>query len=166
VFHSATGTGIATDVPHTEAGVPHTDADVGANGGTDEATAAEAAERGGLYFQRCRWCHTVMFQRLLCPICASTDLDLELSEGTGTVHRSTVIHRNTSAARTMSLIDMAEGFTVHCRVIGPPDAVRTGARVRLARDVDPARPDQELVFQLCDNPYGAWPSVPAVRRAG
>jgi uncharacterized OB-fold protein len=113
------------------------------------------AEAAPLVYQRCRWCRTAVFQRALCPVCASTDLDEERSAGHGTVTRSTVVHRNTSAVHNLSLIDMAEGFSVRCRVIGaPPDAVRPGARVKLATAVDPNRP--ELVFQLCDSPYGGW----------
>jgi hypothetical protein len=67
------------------------------------------------------------------------------------VARSTVLHRNTSSARNLSLIDMAEGFSVQCTVNGcAPDKVQPGARVRLSATADQTGP--ELVFELCDSP--------------
>jgi uncharacterized protein len=120
----------------------------------ETAVTDEAAEDDGLYFQRCRWCGTTMFNRLLCHICASTDFEVERSEGVGVVHRSTVVHRNTTAARNLSLIDLPEGFSVKCRVIGPPEAVRVGDRVQLAEAAGPAA-GQEIVFRLCGGTSGA-----------
>jgi hypothetical protein len=107
-----------------------------------------------LYFQRCRWCGTTMFRRLLCPVCASTDLESERSEGKGVIFRSSVLNRNTPEARTVAVVQMAEGFTVRSRVLGPSLSVRPGARVRLAPTNDPER--REIVFQVCDDLYGSW----------
>lgn len=114
----------------------------------DEAQAPDEE----LYFQRCRWCGTTMFNRLLCHVCASTDLEVMRSKGVGVIHRSTVLRRNSSAARSLSLIDMAEGFSVRCRVIGPPKAVHAGVRVKLATGIGPG--SAEILFQLCDGAYG------------
>jgi uncharacterized protein len=113
---------------------------------------AAQAPDDALYFQRCRWCGTTMFNRLLCRVCASTDLEVMRSEGVGVIHRSIILRRDSSAARSLSLIDMAEGFSVRCRVIGPPKAVHEGARVKLARGIGPG--SAELLFQLCDGAYG------------
>jgi uncharacterized OB-fold protein len=107
-----------------------------------------------ILFQRCTWCGTAMYHRLLCPVCQGGDLRTERSEGTGTVRHSTVVHRNTPAARTVSLIEMAEGFVVRGRVIGPPIGIHSGDRVRLSTAKDPVR--GEPVFQLVDEPYRAW----------
>ncbi|NBM16971.1 Zn-ribbon domain-containing OB-fold protein [Streptomyces sp. GC420] len=116
--------------------------------------AADAPALEGLRFQRCRWCGTATFNRLLCPVCSSSDLRTEISEGKGVVRRSTVLHRNTPSARNESLIEMAEGFTVRGRVLGAPAAVRPGDRVHLSSAEDPVR--REPVFQLTDGPYRGW----------
>ncbi|AVH54928.1 MULTISPECIES: Zn-ribbon domain-containing OB-fold protein [Streptomyces] len=107
-----------------------------------------------LLFQRCHWCATAMYQRLLCPVCAGSDLRTEASAGTGIVRHSTVIHRNTPAARNVSLIEMTEGFTVRGRVMGVPGDVHSGDRVQLATAQDPVR--RQPVFQLVDGPYRGW----------
>ena len=107
-----------------------------------------------ILFQRCTWCGTAMYHRLLCPVCQGGDLRTERSEGTGTVRHSTVVHRNTPAARNVSLIEMAEGFVVRGRVIGHPMGIHSGDRVRLSTAKDPVR--GEPVFQLLDEPYRAW----------
>ncbi|MER7922424.1 MULTISPECIES: OB-fold domain-containing protein [unclassified Streptomyces] len=107
-----------------------------------------------IHFQRCTWCGTAMYHRLLCPVCQGGDLRTERSEGTGTVRHSTTVHRNTPAARNVSLIEMAEGFVVRGRVIGPPIGIHSGDRVRLSTAKDPVR--GEPVFQLVDEPYRAW----------
>ncbi|MFI6932088.1 Zn-ribbon domain-containing OB-fold protein [Streptomyces sp. NPDC050287] len=107
-----------------------------------------------ILFQRCTWCGTAMFHRLLCPVCQGSDLRTERSEGTGTVRHSTVVHRNTPAARNVSLIEMAEGFVLRGRVMGPPIGIHSGDRVRLSTAKDPVR--GEPVFQLIDEPYRAW----------
>ncbi|MCZ9345008.1 zinc ribbon domain-containing protein, partial [Streptomyces sp. TRM76130] len=58
-----------------------------------------------LVFQRCTWCGTAMYHRVLCPVCRGSDLSTERSKGTGTVRHSTVVHRNTPATRNVSLIE-------------------------------------------------------------
>ncbi|MER5185761.1 OB-fold domain-containing protein [Streptomyces sp. NPDC002896] len=108
----------------------------------------------GLCFQRCQWCGTPSFHRLLCPVCASSDMRTEHSAGRGVVRRTTVVHRGTPSARNESLIEMAEGFTVRGRVLGPPAAVHPGDRVQLSRAEDPVR--KEPLFQLMDEPYRPW----------
>jgi uncharacterized OB-fold protein len=112
------------------------------------------SDRDAILFQRCTWCGTAMYHRLLCPVCQGGELRTEHSEGTGTVRHSTVVHRNTPAARNVSLIEMAEGFVVRGRVIGPPIGIHSGDRVRLSTAKDPVR--GEPVFQLLDEPYRAW----------
>ncbi|MEU3254164.1 zinc ribbon domain-containing protein [Streptomyces sp. NPDC006997] len=113
-----------------------------------------APEQEALLYQRCTWCGTAMYHRLLCPVCQGSDLRQERSEGVGTVRHSSVVHRNTPAARNVSLIEMAEGFVVRGRVMGPPVGIHSGDRVRLSTAKDPVR--GEPVFQLLDEPYRPW----------
>ncbi|KOV92306.1 hypothetical protein ADL04_30570 [Streptomyces sp. NRRL B-3648] len=113
-----------------------------------------ADSKDAILFQRCTWCGTAMYHRLLCPVCQGSELRTERSEGVGTVRHSTVVHRNTPAARNVSLVEMAEGFVVRGRVMGPPVGIHSGDRVRLSTAKDPVR--GEPVFQLLDEPYRAW----------
>ncbi|MFD4788541.1 Zn-ribbon domain-containing OB-fold protein [Streptomyces sp. NPDC058459] len=105
-------------------------------------------------YQRCGWCGTAMYHRLLCPVCQGSDLRTERSEGVGTVRHSTIVHRNTPAARNVSLVELAEGFVVRGRVMGPPAGVHSGDRVRLSTAEDPVR--GEPVFQPLDDACRAW----------
>ncbi|MEV0638242.1 OB-fold domain-containing protein [Streptomyces sp. NPDC050619] len=121
---------------------------------SDSRNDSRGPDSEAFLFQRCTWCGTAMYHRLLCPVCQGSDLRTEPSAGTGTVRHSTVVHRNTPAARNVSLIEMAEGFVVRGRVIGPPIGIHSGDRVRLSTAKDPVR--GEPVFQLVDEPYRAW----------
>ncbi|MFF0445995.1 Zn-ribbon domain-containing OB-fold protein [Streptomyces sp. NPDC004609] len=115
--------------------------------GTD--TVPDVREDVGLIYQRCRWCGTASFRKLLCPVCASSDLESERSTGEGIVISSSVVHRYTRIARNESLVRFPEGFMFRCRVIGAaPHLVWIGARVRpvAAADLDAG----ELVVELCD----------------
>ncbi|MGW0122991.1 zinc ribbon domain-containing protein [Streptomyces sp. NPDC003327] len=111
----------------------------------------EPAEDAELYFQRCRWCQTTTFQRLLCPTCGSTELTPELSVGEGVI---SVRRGHTAAEADLWPVHMAEGFVVRCRVDGPLHAVRPGVRVKLAgAGVSGRRP----VVRLCDEvPLDGW----------
>ncbi|MFJ8811331.1 Zn-ribbon domain-containing OB-fold protein [Streptomyces sp. NPDC102490] len=111
-------------------------------------------ETEAVFYQRCTWCGTAMYHRVLCPVCRGSELRTERSEGTGTVRHATVVHRNTPAARNVSLIEMAEGFVLRGRVMGPLIGIHSGDRVRLSTAKDPVR--GEPVFQLVDEPYRAW----------
>lgn len=101
----------------------------GLRSGTAVQAADESAPDSELYFQRCRWCHTTTFQRLLCPTCGSTDLAPELSGGEGVIS----VRRGVAAAdNDLWPVHMTEGFVVRCRVDGPPHAVRPGVRVKVS----------------------------------
>lgn len=113
------------------------------------ATAAPVRAETGLIYQRCRWCGTASFRRLLCPVCASSDLESARSDGDGIVVRTTVVHRYTKLARNESLVRFPEGFMLRCRVIGaPPHLVWAGERVRPAAGAD--FDAGEVVFEVCD----------------
>lgn len=111
----------------------------------------ESAAGAELYFQRCRWCHTTTFQRLLCPTCGSTDLSPERSEGEGVI---TVRRGVTAADADLWPVHMTEGFVVRCRVDGPLHAVRPGVRVKLSSGgTAPTQP----VVRLCEEvPLDGW----------
>ncbi|MEU8874755.1 zinc ribbon domain-containing protein [Streptomyces javensis] len=143
----------------------HTVIETAANGpfeGDGVSTAApriDADQRGGptpaggiwdgvLYFQRCRWCRTAVFRRLLCPVCGSTDMAEERSDGIGVIHHVTVVGRSAGRPRAMAIIDMHEGFRLRARVSAVPLArACIGAQVRLGFGPQP----QEIAFQLCDS---------------
>ncbi|MZD09603.1 hypothetical protein GTW43_31665 [Streptomyces sp. SID5785] len=85
----------------------------------------------GFTFKRCRWCGTASFRRLLCPVCASSDLETQHSAGPGIVVQSRVVHRGTGVARNESLVRFPEDFVVPCRIVGTaPNLVWVGAEVR------------------------------------
>lgn len=110
---------------------------------------APAKADAGFAFQRCRWCGTASFRKLLCPVCAASDLELEHSAGPGIVVQSRVVHRGTGVARNESMVRFPEDFVVPCRIVGiAPNLVWVGAAVRPARD---ARTDAgEVVFELSE----------------
>ncbi|MFJ9855545.1 Zn-ribbon domain-containing OB-fold protein [Streptomyces sp. NPDC101150] len=104
---------------------------------------------GKLYFQRCRWCRTAVFRRLLCPVCANTDMVGERSAGVGAIHHIAVVGRSTGAPRTLAIIEMGEGFRLRARIVGtPPGAVHVGNLVELAMGGEAA--PRELLFRLCE----------------
>ncbi|GAA2304202.1 zinc ribbon domain-containing protein [Streptomyces kunmingensis] len=111
------------------------------------APAAEAD--AGFVYQRCRWCGTSSFRRLLCPVCASSDLKTEHSTGPGIVVQSRVVNRGTGVARNESMVRFPEDFVVPCRIVGTaPHMVWVGAAVRPARGAH--NDSGEVVFELCD----------------
>ncbi|MEV8321313.1 hypothetical protein AB0Q95_44930 [Streptomyces sp. NPDC059900] len=113
-------------------------------------------ERTGLIYHRCRWCGTASFRRMLCPVCASSDLATEHSDGEGVVVQSSVVNRYTGTARNESLVRFPEGFVFRCRVVGAsPHLVWVGARVRPVAGSDPET--GEAVFELCEtNASADW----------
>ncbi|MFI8435623.1 hypothetical protein ACIGJO_18090 [Streptomyces sp. NPDC079020] len=124
-------------------------------------TVRKPHEECGLSYHRCRWCGTASFRRLLCPVCASSDLEPERSAGDGVVVRAAVVHRYTEAARNESLVRFSEGFVFRCRVVGvAPHLVTAGARVRPVAAVGAGEGgvgEDDVVFELCDPPAcNAW----------
>lgn len=117
--------------------------------GSGAGAGVMAPADAGFAYQRCRWCGTASFRRLLCPVCASSDLRTEHSAGPGVVVQSRVVHRGTGVARNESLVRFPEDFVVPCRIVGTaPHMVWVGATVRLVGD---SRADSgEVVFELAD----------------
>lgn len=116
-----------------------------------QSAATAVADRDtGLVYQRCRWCGSVAFRKLLCPVCSSSELEDALSTGEGVVIRSAVVHRYTRIARNESLVRFPEGFMYRCRVVGAaPHLIWVGARVRPVAGT--GLEAGELVVELCDS---------------
>ena len=124
-----------------------------------EPTARDAAEphsTEGLVYQVCRWCGTASFRKLLCPACASSDLESERSDGHGVVVRSSVVNRYSRVMRNESLVRFPEGFVYRCRIVGAaPHLVSVGDRVRPVGGMTSEA--GEVVLELCDPPgMGDW----------
>ncbi|MDQ0988004.1 putative OB-fold protein [Streptomyces sp. V2I9] len=118
---------------------------------TGMGTVRKAHEESGLSYHRCRWCGTASFRRLLCPVCASSDLEPERTTGHGVVVRTAVVHRYTDEARNESLVRFPEGFVFRCRVVGAaPHLVTVGARVRPVSGDEPET--GAVVLELCEPP--------------
>ncbi|WP_406091514.1 zinc ribbon domain-containing protein [Streptomyces sp. NBC_01013] len=105
----------------------------------------------GLVYQVCRWCGTASFRKLLCPVCASSDLEAERSDGHGVVVRSSVVNRYSRVMRNESLVRFPEGFVYRCRIVGAaPHLVSVGDRVRPFGGMTSEA--GEVVLELCDPP--------------
>lgn len=114
--------------------------------GIESAKDADA----GFPYQRCRWCRTPSFRRLLCPVCASSELTTEHSAGPGVVIQSRVVHRGTGVARNEALVRFPEDFIVPCRIVGiAPHMVWLGASVRPVADA--VADSGEVLFELAED---------------
>ncbi|MET8473424.1 hypothetical protein ABZY90_35550 [Streptomyces sp. NPDC006422] len=104
----------------------------------------------GFPYQRCRWCRTPSFRRLLCPVCASSELTTEHSAGPGVVIQSRVVNRGTGVARNEALVRFPEDFIVPCRIVGiAPHMVWLGAAVRPVADA--VADSGEVLFELAED---------------
>jgi uncharacterized protein len=91
----------------------------------------ELAE-GRLAYQRCEGCGSaVFFPRLVCPVCASSDLRWAKSAGVGVLYSATTV-RSRSGDHSVALIDLDEGFRMMSRVADNGSPVAIGERVRAA----------------------------------
>jgi uncharacterized protein len=111
-----------------------------------EAEQAEQREQVGLAYQRCRWCGTPAYRRLLCPTCASSDFEAARSQGVGIVTRPPI------SSLAEAAVQLREGFSVQGRVLGAVGGrVPHGSVVRLAADPDPDLPNADLLFRLYED---------------
>lgn len=109
-----------------------------------QALSAPAAQQStGLAYQRCRWCGTASVRRLLCPVCASSDMTAERSDGRGVLVRPRGVG---AASADEYLVRFTEGFVLRCRVSGvKPGLMHAGAHVRVtAAPPQPGRVDVEV----------------------
>ncbi|MEZ0092955.1 hypothetical protein [Streptacidiphilus sp. EB129] len=108
---------------------------------TAPATAPDA-DHSGLDFHRCRWCGTPAYRRLLCPSCASPDLEPAHGDGAGVLTRR--LGREDAV-----LVQMNEGLALAGRLVGThPRTAYPGAPLRLVPSPDPHH--GEPTFELLD----------------
>lgn len=92
----------------------------------------EGLARGELRYQWCPGCAApVFYPRTLCPGCGDTALQWRTSRGTGTVYSTTTVARRDADGYNVALVDVDEGFRMMSTVLGDPDGVGIGDRVRL-----------------------------------
>jgi uncharacterized protein len=80
----------------------------------------------------CACSRGVHYPRVVCPFCASTELEFREVSGQGTVYSTTVEHRHaaTTGVFNLSLIDLDEGVRVLAEVTSnDPTSIRIGQRV-------------------------------------
>lgn len=99
-----------------------------------------------LCFQRCTWCTTAVLRTsLLCPVCASTDLEWVSSKGRGRIHGSVTVRRQGARPRTMAVVDLGDGVRLRGAVDGvAPGLAPYGAPVSVLE----ITPDGVPVFEL------------------
>ena len=95
---------------------------------------AAAADRR-LVRQVCDRCgENVFTPRAACPRCWSESLTWTDSDGVGTVHSATAVHRAPDGSRAtpyvVAIVDLDEGWHLMSNIVGcPPDVVDVGLRV-------------------------------------
>ena len=87
--------------------------------------------RGGLRYQRCRWCaDRSAGARLLCATCGGTDFVWARSSGQGRIHR--MPPAPAAGAECLAVVELDEGFRTHARIAAvPAHRLWQGAPVRL-----------------------------------
>jgi len=98
-----------------------------------------AAREGRLLIRKCSACEALHFMpRHLCPVCWSDQLEWVQSQGTGSVHSYTIIHRAPVAAfaeRTpyvVALVELDEGPRMIANVLGEDAlSLKIGERVEV-----------------------------------
>ncbi len=99
----------------------------------------EGCNRSELLFQKCRGCgHVQFYPRTRCTQCHGDALTWERSEGRGTLHTFTVVHRAPTEAfkpdlpYVLALVDMAEGFRMMMNVVNcDPESIQIGTPVSI-----------------------------------
>ncbi|WP_460124364.1 Zn-ribbon domain-containing OB-fold protein [Pseudomonas sp. S2_C03] len=100
----------------------------------------EGLERGVLTYQRCLGCNKAVFYlRTSCPGCGSAELELNDSQGIGTLYSSTVIFDKEQDYNVV-LVDLDEGFRMMSTVIdcdSPSIGDRVQAKVQALESESP-----------------------------
>ncbi len=82
------------------------------------------------------------YPRVLCPVCGSTSLAWETSDGRGSVYATTAVYHRDREPRNIALVDLEEGFRMMSRIEGVPvEEVEVGMEVAFAvreEDGEPA----------------------------
>jgi uncharacterized OB-fold protein len=107
-----------------------------------------------LRYLHCRWCGSTMEAgRVLCPVCAGTDLEERICSGLGTVRRAGTAVRATEQwlyrVRQPCVIKLDEGFALSATLCADQyAAVPVGARVRVTATAPDAGPSALPEFRL------------------
>lgn len=99
----------------------------------------DACNRGELLYQKCSACgHVQFYPRSLCAKCHDAGMTWERSQGRGTLHTFSIVHRPPTEAfkpdvpYVLALIDMAEGFRMMTNVVNcDPDSLDIGTPIRI-----------------------------------
>lgn len=107
----------------------------------------DAAADGVLMIKRCTACgQRHYYPRALCPFCLSSDTVWEASAGVGTLYSFAPMRRG-KVPYTLAYVTLDEGPAVLTNVIGDPDALAIGRRMRIrfvATDGGPPVPMFEI----------------------
>lgn len=99
----------------------------------------ESLKRGEFRIQRCNGCSKhIFYPRLVCPYCASMDIDWLEPSGRGTVYSTTTVNRpsDKGGPYNVALIELAEGVRLMSRIDGAAsDEVKIGMAVQVAVDL-------------------------------
>lgn len=100
--------------------------------------------RGVLLMQKCASCARTQFPpRVRCVHCGGESVEFAEVDGQGTIYAKTTNRRAPEAAfdhlvpYAVALVDLDVGVRVMTRADCPPEAVRTGGRVRVFADPAP-----------------------------
>jgi hypothetical protein len=110
----------------------------------DSAPWWDALREHRLLFQRCRRCgHAQLYFRAVCRECWSRDLETPESSGRGVVYSYSVLYSvgdpvlKEELPYALAIVELDEGARLLTRIVGDPDAVAVGRRVRVVfHDVD------------------------------
>jgi uncharacterized protein len=122
-----------------------------------EATFRAHLAAGELRIQFCLACGKgVHYPRIVCPHCASTDLEFREVQGLGTVYSCTVEHRHaaTQGLFTLALVDLDEGVRILTEITSSdPESIRIGQRVRAV--IGTRNDIRVILFESCTASAGS-----------
>jgi uncharacterized OB-fold protein len=100
-----------------------------------------AAGKGLLIYAKCRECGSASINpRWFCPTCGSRDTEQLVSARDGRVHSVTSIQRTSDptlkAPYQVAILELSEGFTMMCRLVGDECQIGDAVRVDFEQDDD------------------------------
>lgn len=92
----------------------------------------DAAAAGKLLIKRCGACgEPHYYPRALCPFCLSAATRWEETAGTGAIYSLSAMRRGKDAPYTLAYVTLDEGPAVLTNLVGDPDTLAIGQRVRV-----------------------------------
>lgn len=114
-----------------------------------EATYQENLAVGRLTFQRCTACKAAIhYVRVVCPLCAGQDLEVEDASGRATLYAFTLgTKRMGGEGSNVALVDLVEGPRIFSTIVdAPSEALSIGMRLEAHVEVREGKPPR-LVFR-------------------